>query len=237
MLILNVQEVRWGDGWMSSDTVLKNVREHLQGRYTTTEIERDGEAIVVNFADGSYPVDIVPAVYAHSEPVSFNGAEIKKYPVFKIPDGEGGWMFTSPLAHAQYLQIQNRRSGGKLYNVVRLLKFWRSCRSPRIPLNSFHVELLLASQATCIGAKSYGQCVYEAFAELNRRECRALQDPIGISGMVKAAGTDAKKERVQDAVYFSLQHAASALDAEDDGDTVEALRQWDIVFNYQFPKR
>jgi hypothetical protein len=236
MLVLNVKEVRWGDRWVSSDTVLKNVRGQLQGRYTTTEVERDGEAIVVNFADGTYPVDIVPAVYTHSAPVKFSATDIKNYPVFKIPDGEGDWMFTSPLTHTRYLQLQNTRSRGKLYNVVRLLKFWRSCRNPDIPLNSFHIELLLASQEICIGAKSYSQCLYSAFAELNSRECRALQDPMSISGLVKAANTDAKRACVQDAIDFSLRHAGSALDAEDKGDTVEALRQWDIVFNSQFSK-
>jgi len=236
MLVLNVNEVRWRGRWISSHTVLKNVREKLLGRYTTTEVNRDGEAIVVNFADGIYPVDIVPAVYTHSAPVKLNSTEVENYPVFRIPDGEGGWMLTSPFAHTKYLNLQNRRCGRKLYSVVRLLKFWCSTRNPRIPLNSFHVELLLASRGICIGAKTYGQCLYDAFADLDSRECRALQDPISISGLVKASGTDPKKVRAQDAISSSLRHAASALDAEDAGDTLEALRQWNIVFNHQFPK-
>src|SRR5262245_4490232 len=41
------------------------------------------------------------------------------------------------------------------------------------------------------------------------RESRALQDPLNISGLVKAANTDAKRVRIEDAVNFSLRHAAS----------------------------
>jgi hypothetical protein len=236
MLVLSVKEVRWGDYWKSSNTVLKNIRDQLQDRYTTTEVGRDGQAIVVYFADGQYPVDVVPAVYTNSVAINFTGTEIKSYPVFKIPDGEGGWMDTSPLAHSKYLNLQNLRSRGKLYNVIKLVKFWRSCRLLPIPLNSFHIELLLAKQQICIGAKTYSRCVYEALTELDGRECRALQDPINISGLVKAANTNAKRESAQAAVAFSAQHALSAITAEEDGDIAEALRQWNIVFNGQFPK-
>lgn len=235
MLVLNIREVRWGDEWKLSSTVLNNVRDQLQDRYTSTEIGRDGQAIVVDFADGQYPVDVVPAVYVGSAPVNLIGNEIKNYPVFKIPDGEGWWMETSPLAHTRYLNLQNLRSRKKLYNVVKLVKFWRSCRFPHVPLSSFHVELLLAKQEVCLGAKTYGQCLYEALAEIRDRSARALQDPINISGLVNSAATEAKRERIQDAVSFSATHALSALVAEEAGDTNEALRQWDIVFNGQFP--
>jgi hypothetical protein len=235
MLVLNIGEVRWGDGWKLSSTVLNNVRDQLQDRYTSTEIGRDGQAIVVDFADGQYSVDVVPAVYVGSTPVSFIGNVVRNYPVYKIPDGEGWWMETSPLAHTRYLNLHNLRSRQKLYNLVKLVKFWRSCRFPHVPLSSFHVELLLAKQGICLGAKTYGQCLYEALAEIRDRAARALQDPINISGLVKAAATEVKQERILDAVSFSAAHAFSALKAEEAGDTKEALRQWDIVFNGQFP--
>lgn len=236
MLILSVNEVKWGNYWKSSDTVLKNVRNQLQDRYTATEVGRDGQAVVVQFADGKYPVDIVPAVYVGSSPIRFIGNEIKNYPVFEIPDGEGDWMPTSPQAHTKYLNAQNLRTQGKLYNTTKLIKYWRSCRLPNIPLNSFHLELLLAQEEICVGAKTYAMCLYKALALLNRRECRALQDPLGVSRLVKASNTEAKREKTQAAIAYSADHARRALVATGEGKTVEAVRQWDVVFNGHFPK-
>src|SRR5207248_9642421 len=38
LLVLTRDEVRWGDKYKSSDTVLKNIRDQLQDRYTRTEV-------------------------------------------------------------------------------------------------------------------------------------------------------------------------------------------------------
>lgn len=103
-------------------------------------------------------------------------------------------------------------------------------------MNSFHVELLLAQANVCSGIKTYGQCLFDAFQLLADRECRALQDPIGISGLVRAANTEAKREKVQAAVADSAFHAVKALLAEAQGDTREAVDQWDLVFDGNFPR-
>jgi SMODS domain-containing protein len=227
MLVLRVHEARWGGKLMSSFSVLNNVRAQLQSRYRRTDIGRDGQAIVVDFEDGQRPVDVVPAVFA-----GVRGA----IPLYIIPDGRGGWITTSPALHRQYISHADERSGGKLKNVARMIKYWRWCRTPEIPLSSFHVELLMAHDGLCAGVKTYGQCLYNLFQLLSKRECRALQDPLRISGWVQAANTEAKRERAVAGVNDSAFHSAKALVAELEGDTPEAIPQWDIVFNGFFPK-
>ncbi len=227
MLVLKVSEIRWGGSLKSSSTVLSEVRNQLRGRFYRTEVGRDGQAVVVDFADGGgeHPVDVVPAFFV----------KVEKFPVFCIPDGEGRWIETSPQAHGKYIAQGDASCAGKLKRVAKLIKYWRVCRLAQIPLNSFHLELLLAQEGTCIGVKTYGQCLAQAFQLLASRNCRALQDPIGISGWIKAANTEAKQGQVQAAVQDSAIHALRALVAEQAGQTEEAIHQWDMVFNGKFP--
>jgi hypothetical protein len=103
-------------------------------------------------------------------------------------------------------------------------------------MSSFHVELLLASDDTCVGAKSYSECLAVALRLLAARQGRALRDPVGVSGVVTSAGTQAKKDALVVSVTESAMHATSAFQAELSDNTEEAIRQWNIVFNGRFPR-
>jgi len=226
LLVLRKTEVTWGPSIESSDTVLKNVRKQLESRFKNTDIGRDGQAVVVSFRDGDHPVDVVPAF--------FDGPGRDNYPVFKIPDGAGSWMKTSPGLHNKYIAEADILSGHKLRSTARLLKFWRTTRTT--PLNSFHIELLLAKEAICTVAKGLSECLADALQELTRRECRALQDPMGVSGWIPAANTDAMRGRALASVRDAADHARRAVEATSWGTFPDAYRQWDIVFNGEFPK-
>lgn len=229
LLVLSRSEVTRGGSLVSSDTVLKNVRLQLEDRYTSTNIGKDRQAIVVNFKDGDHPVDVVPAFYEGP------AASLNNYPVYGIPDGEGNWMQTSPDAHNRYIIEADQRSGGKLKGVVRLIKFWRTTRN--VPLNCFHVELLLAQTGVCNGVKSYAECVADVMALLAQRECRGLQDPLRISGIVKAANTEIKRQQAAASLRQCAEHAKQAVGFDCYGYMPTAYQQWDFVFHGQFPKQ
>jgi predicted nucleotidyltransferase len=230
LAILRKEEIIWGNQRKLSNTVLNNMREQLQDRYNRTEVGRDGQAVVVSFDDGEYPVDVVPSAWVRAEP------RLHNYPVFIIPDGAGDWIETSPEAHNRYIANEDEKSGGKLKYVAKLFKFWRACRTPNVPLNSFHVELLLAQEGICIGVKSYAQLLSSLFDLLLGRGCRALQDPLEISGLVKAANTVAKQEQALAVVAASAERAQKAVYAEALGENKEAFRLWNLIFNDQFPR-
>lgn len=226
LAVLRTSEVKWGGSWKSSDAVMQTVRKALLARFPDTDVGRDGQAVVVHFADGDDPVDVVPAVYIGPGPTN--------YPKYVIPDGARGWMETSPQAHNRYIEL--RSGGGKLPNVARIAKWWRLSRDVEIPLSGFHVEMLLASQGICSGVRSYAQCFADLLDLLDRRECAALQDPLGVSGYLRAAATDSKRETLCATVASSAERARRAIEAEDDGDLAEAYRLWSLVFNGGFPK-
>lgn len=216
----------WGDNLINSDTALEKVRVALAERYPNSDVYKDGIAIAVSFSDGRH-VDVVPGV--------FDSMFKEKWPVYLIPDGSGIWMQTSPSLYDAYLSDANTASGGKMIYVAQLMKFWRECREPRIPLSSFHIEMVLAYEEVCKGVKSYADCMLEILRSLARRECRAMRDPYGIAGNIPAVKTASQRERALASVTNSRDHAESAVSADLRSDLAEARRQWDIVFNTKFP--
>ena len=228
-VLFPVAESQWGGHRISSETFIEKIRKDLTGRYPNTQISRDEQAVVVKFGSGANSVDVVPAV--------FHGFSEQKRPMYLIPKGVGEWKVTSPDSHDTYIESANEASGRKLRYVSKLLKYWRHCREADIKLSSFHIELYLADSGICSGVSSYSYCVAKALWDLKERNCRAMQDPLRISGLVPAARTAAYQEKVSRSIAASANHAAYAYSAENKGDHVEARRQWDIVFNGSFPKR
>ncbi len=224
--VVSRDTVRWGNGYMSSTTVLDNFRQQLENRFWNTDVYRNGPAIVVEFSDCKG--DVVPSVFAEF-------ATEHKWPVYWIPDGAGGWMKTAPGLHNAYIKNEDDACGGKLKRTAQILKFWRECRSPRIPVSSFHIEMVLAALGICKGVKSYADCITEVLQNLAARECRAMQDPFCICGNIAALKTENQRDNALASIKYSRDHAKVALSADRNGNVSEALRQWDIVFNGEFP--
>lgn len=221
-------EVRRGNGYVTSDTLVNRVRQDLGARYTSTAVRRDGQAIVLGFAQGERSFDVVPG-YFHE----FRGGA--KAPVYMIPNGSGGWLETAPEAHGRYLAAANVMTAGKLRKTVQFIKHWKSCRSTPIALASIYLELFLASQRICVGAKGYSQCLYEGFRALHQHGCRPMVDPVGVAGTLYSVQTQAQGNALLSSVAYAYEHSEIAMRAEARGDVREAVRQWAIVFNNQFP--
>lgn len=220
--------VTWGGTLKTSTTVLDNVRAALEGRFPNTTIRRDEHAIVVKFTSG-VQVDVVPAFFDSI-------GQDNRFPVYRMPDGQGGWMRVSPDAHKAFIEIADAKSGGKLRGTARLMKYWRYRRPTAVSLSSFHIEMLLAHEGICLGVqKTYATCFTDLLMKLSARDCSALRDPLGIAGYIPAVKTPSMQARTIDSVASSRDHAKEAQRNDVWGGTAEARRQWDIVFNGGFP--
>jgi hypothetical protein len=226
-------EARWGGRLVHSDRVLARVRDALKGRYQATDIGKDAQAIVVSFAGGDRVVDVVPAFWIGM--TRAKGLE-KKRPLFKIPDGSGGWFDTSPAAHRTHLKAKDDACGGRLRRTAQILKFWAACRA-HVVLTSFHVELVLAESGICRAPGAYAKYLVDVFELLSERGCRSLQDPLGISRRIPAARTAGQVERTLTAVQGSLALARRARQEELGRNSAEAYALWGRVFNGNFPSR
>lgn len=225
LVVLRREDVYWGDTVKSSTTVLNRVREALRRTYPNTDLGRDAQAIVLHFRDGR-DVDVVPGWW--------KGTQANNWPLYMIPDGHGDWMQTAPDTHAKYIAGGHDTSGGKLKSVVKILKRWKESRALDLPLSAFHIELLMTRDGVCAPGKSLSACTADALGLLVRRECRALQDPCGVSGLVQAAGSEAKRDRLFAAAREASSYANAARSAETAGDQREAVRYWNLAFNGKF---
>ena len=219
-------EATWGNRYESSETILNHFWVELSRRLPSTPIGRDVHAVVVPFSQGP-SADVVPAIFDQM----INGR-----PQYLIPDGNGDWMPTSPERHNLYIQNANGRSGGKLKRLAQILKFWRQCSSTRLAMSSFHIEMLLASSGICVGVKGYAAFMTNALRALAERECRALQDPLGIAGLIPLVKTENQLGDAIASVKYARNHANEACIADYAGDSEEAWRQWDVVFQGHFPR-
>lgn len=228
--VFHRREAIRGGTLISSETMLDRVRSALlNSRFWSTDVVRDGQAIVLRFSDGRN-VDVVPALFEGMEQV----LRVNR-PVYSIPDGDGWWMATSPEAHLHYIRQAHAPSGGKFRYCIQLLKAWRESRDPRIPISSFHLELVFANEGTFSQVGTYQECLRDAFRVLRDRAGRAIQDPLGISGNVRAAKTPRQVALLRDHAAYAYDKADQAIAAEIDRDLPSAWFYWNLVFNDTFP--
>lgn len=232
MVILSSNERKWGRGTTTSTTTLKKVKDALSGRFVSTTIRNSGNAVVLSFASGHRPVDVVPAFYAG--PYHGPAEQFKNYPTFRIPDGSGNWLETSPQVHGAALAAEDERSGYKLKRVASLAKYWAAVRA-HLNLHSFHSEIFIACSEISIRPRAYAAIMYELFKSLSDRGGRGIRDPLGISGVIPASSSPGGAERLAAAARTAAYHSAKALEAEESRNVPEAVRQWKIVFDGNFP--
>lgn len=227
LAVLKAGEKAWGDSEKSSLTVLRNLKDALQVRLPATDIRSDENAVVVHFRGGDRPVDVVPAFYKGP------ATAFRNYPLYKIPDGSGGWLTTSPDAHNAYLKAENSSSRGKLTRLAQLAKWWAACH-PHVSMTSFYAEMIIASEGICRSPIGYASALHGFFRALQRKKCASIADPLGICwGRIPSSRSTSGRERLEVAVNKAYEHSACALQAESVRNTPEAVRQWSIVFNHQ----
>lgn len=227
LAVLSRNEAKWSGRIVSSDTLTKKVAQDLNDRYTQTKIRRDAQAVVLNFGQGQHSMDVVPALF-HKFDTS------AKSPVFHIPDGNGGWLETSPEAHNTYIKRANLRSQGKLAKTSQLIRCWKHSRSQTIPISSFYISLFLAATDICTGAKGYAEILHTFFHLMHQRDCKGFRDPVKIAGNIYPSQTNPQRSSLQSSIKTSLNHASKARIAESEKRFTEANKQWNIVFNGQF---
>lgn len=221
LVVMSRRSTQWGENRKRSDTVLDNLRRALQEEHPGAEVVRDGQAIRVRGPHGD--LDVVPAVYEGPAPNS-------GHPVYSIPDGEGGWMRTSPDAYTHYLRGEDGRSRGQLRSTVRGLKSFRDRTSRPVPVKSIYMEMVVARSGAAVGVKRGDEAIRDGLCALRDSGCRPIDDPTGVGDPITATRTPAQRERAMRAVARAAERAERAVEARERGDKREAGRLWRLVF-------
>ena len=209
----------------NSATTLRLIKECLQARFPRTNIYVDSPAVVADFGLGSWDTaEVIPADYIRQTTANKN--------IYDIPNGNGGWMRSSPSSHNAYVTIQNNRLDKKLKPLIRFVKAWKYYRN--VPISSFHLELRVARLMESESSIVYDIDLASVFRKLENIELSAIRDPMGVSGLVPACSSQASLDAALSKLQTARVRADKAGNAERDGQIKDAFDWWDLVFDGNF---
>jgi hypothetical protein len=215
----------------NSSLTLRKVKEALQDTFWKTEgIEVSTPSVQIQF--GKYASEMLEVT-----PCDFIGlieTPVGKKARYDIPDFDDGWMGSSPSAHNAYVRGQDERLGGKLKPLIRLLKAWKFFNNA--PITSFYLELRIAKYAETEKSIVYDIDVKNIMRLLSDNGLASIQDPMGISGLVRACTTQAKKDDALSRLATGLTRAEKAVEYREK-DLDKAFSWWQMFFNNEFPAR
>ena len=210
----------------NSATSLREIKECLQDRFKNTRIYVDSPAVVLDFGSGYWDTaEVIPADYISKTDKDKN--------IYDIPDGNGGWMKSSPSTHNAYVTYHNNRLGKKLKPLIRFVKAWKYyCE---VPISSFYLELRVTKLMESEESIIYDIDLNSILQKLNSSNLAAIQDPEGVSGLIHPCSSDAAKFAALSKLNTAATRSQKARSAESAGNVREAFEWWDKLFAYNFP--
>jgi hypothetical protein len=149
---------------------------------------------------------------------------------YALPAGTGGWLTTDPDQHESWITGRHSELNYQLKPMIRMIKRWNSVHSKY--LKSFHIEVMVANTFSSMNNDSRDGC--EKFFRWAPNFID-VRDPAGHSGNLSTYLTWAQRTRVVSNMQSAQQRAAQAVYAEQQGNHVEAIRLWRIIFGDEFP--
>jgi hypothetical protein len=204
---------------------LGKVRDALDARFPNTGVRVNCPAVAVPFGSvAAERTEVVPADYVR---------ESNSFKIYDIADCSGGWMKASPDAHNAYVRSIDEKLGGKVKPLIRFIKAWK-CFS-NVPISSFYIEMRVARYASSETCIVYDIDVKNFLKLLSDNQLASTQDPMGISGYIKACSTEAKRLDALSKLATALSRAEKARDAAMKDDISTAFDWWRLLYSNQFP--
>lgn len=209
----------------NSDGSLRKVKESLDARFPNTGVRISCPAVVCPFGTtASERTEIVPADYVRED---------GGYNVYDIPDCSGGWMKASPDAHNAYVKSIDEKLNNKVKPLIRFIKAWKYFRD--VPISSFYLELRVAKFVKDESSIQYDIDIRNFLVHLKDIDLADMQDPMGVSGYIKACKTEAFKADALSKLETAVTRVIKAREATKNGNISEAFDNWRLLFNYEFP--
>jgi SMODS domain-containing protein len=208
-----------------SGKTLTEMKNQLQGCFPRTTVKVDSPAVVLDFGTADWEThEVVPADYIRKE---------NSHSVYDIPDGVGGWIKSSPENHNAYIQSLDKKLDNKLRPLIRFIKAWKFYRN--VPISSFYLELRTAEYASGETYILYSSDVKGVLGHLKSKGLASIRDPKGISGLIPACSTNAKKQDALSKLDTAYTRACNARNAERNEDIKDAFDWWDLLYDGKFP--
>lgn len=111
-------------GEYTPQTYLDRLKRFAEKCYKTSEVHQSSPTVVLELNHIKF--ELVPAYKEYSD-------------YYYIPDGKGGWMYTSPNSFNTQLTEANNNNNYLIKPVIRLLKYWNIAKNHR-ELSSYAME-------------------------------------------------------------------------------------------------
>jgi len=204
---------------------LDRVREVLVERFPRAKVvARPPGVLISGDGEGRPPLKVIPARLV--------GQTEAGHHIYEIVDGAGGWMYSSPDAHSDYIASTDYMLEGKLKSLIRLLKAWKYVRD--VPISSFYLELRCAAYASAEKMIVYSVDLQHLLEQLWEDQLADIQDPREISGSIPGRMARTDRRKVISSLRTALYHISRAQETAAQGDLEEAFRYWNRVFNGHF---
>lgn len=213
---------------LNSRKIINKFVSSLSGvhQYRNAETNRRGEAATLKLTTKPWNFDIVPAFITQANE---NGKSF-----YLIPDGSGHWKKTDPRIDKSRTTEINKKHGGKILNIIRVIKFWQRKRG--VPaVNSYLLEtMLLNYYEELIYVSQYIEYEIPAVLDyLANTILGSVSDHKGIQGDINHLDFDTRW-----AFYSAAKrdYEISAIAKEYDAINPEyAISKWREVFGINFP--
>lgn len=212
----------------SPDTALAAVKSVLAARFPYTSVRISRPAVVVDFAGGDEPWEVIPGYWAR---------DVGDDEVYRIPAPGGTWMETCPTAHLKYVTRVNASPAGGAKGLARLVKAWKYLNVNRFKVSSFYLEMCAAKRMSW--RESFSPLVDFVYMleELAAGGLAPISDPTGVTEPFRATSTASQRDTALALVKSDAQYARAGLEAELNGDRETAFKSFNHVFVGAFPSR
>jgi hypothetical protein len=212
---------------------LAKVREALQTTFQRTDgIKVNCPAVKIPFGQyASEDMEITPCWAAGTI-----DTKLGNFALSQIPNCDGGWMYSSPKAHNEYVKKENDRlKSNKVKNLIQLVKAWKYFND--VPISSFYLELRVTKYVERESIIIFDIDLEEIFLNLCNQGLADMQDPMGISGLIPASKTNNFKQIAFSKLYTAATRAEKAIEAKSKSNIDDSFYWWNLLFDNKFPAR
>jgi hypothetical protein len=203
-------------------------------RYEVMRPRPDAPTVVLKYAD-DFCMELVPAF------VDRTGLRPRQEPwprPYLVPTATGQWVPADYDYDADVISLLNQDCGGDLVPTIKLAK--RFCRNHGLPVKSFHIEVVCATELTSVlkdwNARKLAWGYQHALAQFLGALPAHISTPRSLQGSYSPVPTEALGELQRQQVIVKIGQLASLaarLAALSDSD--EVLQMWHDLYGEPFP--
>lgn len=219
------------DGTLNSTQVINKFKKKLENvrEYTKSEVNKRGEAVVLNLKSKDWSFDIVPCFHTATE------NDGRSY--YLIPNGTGNWKKTDPLKDKEHVTNTNQEKEGRVLELIRLCKKWNKVKNATT-IPSYLLETMIINH--CDEKDELSQWIdcrfRDALKYIEEHISYAVYDMKEIQGDINSLDV-IERQTLKQKAKTDYDKACEAISFETkDKDHKKSINKWREIFGGDFPE-